>query len=68
MVSQWVRQALHPERFSSQKVRMFWTVRGANAILALRCCHLNSRLRTLGDRVGGLASTSMTRGWSRSGA
>ena len=20
---------------------MFWTVRGANAILALRCCHLN---------------------------
>ena len=22
---------------------MFWTVRGANAILALRCCHLNSR-------------------------
>jgi hypothetical protein len=23
---------------------MFWTVRGANAILALRCCHLNRRL------------------------
>ena len=22
---------------------MFWTVRGANAILALRCCNLNSR-------------------------
>lgn len=22
---------------------MFWTVRGANAILALRCCHLNAR-------------------------
>jgi hypothetical protein len=22
---------------------MFWTVRGANAILALRCCHLNNR-------------------------
>ena len=22
---------------------MFWTVRGANAILALRCCHVNSR-------------------------
>jgi len=20
---------------------MFWTVRGANAILALRCCHMN---------------------------
>jgi len=23
---------------------MFWTVRGANAILALRCCHLNGRM------------------------
>jgi hypothetical protein len=23
---------------------MFWTVRGANAILALRCCHLNARM------------------------
>ena len=23
---------------------MFWTVRGANAILALRCCHLNGRV------------------------
>jgi hypothetical protein len=23
---------------------MFWTVRGANAIIALRCCHLNGRL------------------------
>lgn len=23
---------------------MFWTVRGANAILTLRCCHLNGRL------------------------
>jgi hypothetical protein len=22
---------------------MFWTVRGANSIIALRCCHLNSR-------------------------
>jgi hypothetical protein len=22
---------------------MFWTVAGANAILALRCCHLNGR-------------------------
>ena len=22
---------------------MFWTVRGANAIIALRCCHLNGR-------------------------
>lgn len=25
---------------------MFWTVRGANAILALRCCQLNSRFET----------------------
>ena len=24
---------------------MFWTVRGANAILALRCCHLNGRFQ-----------------------
>jgi hypothetical protein len=23
---------------------MFWTVRGANAIIALRCCHLNNRM------------------------
>jgi hypothetical protein len=23
---------------------MFWTVRGANAIIALRCCHLNGRI------------------------
>jgi hypothetical protein len=23
---------------------MFWTVRGANSIIALRCCHLNGRL------------------------
>jgi hypothetical protein len=22
---------------------MFWTVRGANAIIALRCCNLNNR-------------------------
>ena len=26
-----------------KKSGMFWTVRGANAILALRCCHLNGR-------------------------
>jgi hypothetical protein len=25
---------------------MFWTVRGANAIIALRCCHLNGRLES----------------------
>ena len=22
---------------------MFWTVRGANSVIALRCCHLNGR-------------------------
>jgi hypothetical protein len=25
---------------------MFWTVRGANAILALRCTHLKGRFQT----------------------
>jgi hypothetical protein len=25
---------------------MFWTVRGANAILALRCSHLNDRFES----------------------
>jgi hypothetical protein len=25
---------------------MFWTLRGANAILALRCCHLNARFES----------------------
>jgi hypothetical protein len=25
---------------------MFWTVNGANAIIALRCCHLNNRMET----------------------
>jgi len=29
---------------------MFWTVRGANAILALRCCHLNGRFEDYWDR------------------
>ena len=28
---------------------MFWTVRGANAILALRCCHLNGRFEDYWD-------------------
>jgi hypothetical protein len=27
--------------FRLKRSGMFWTVRGANAILALRCCHLN---------------------------
>ena len=26
---------------------MFWTIRGANAIIALRCCHLNGGMRRL---------------------
>jgi len=28
---------------------MFWTVRGANAIIALRCCHLNTRFEDYWD-------------------
>lgn len=28
---------------------MFWTVRGANAIIALRCCHLNRRFEDYWD-------------------
>ena len=33
---------------------MFWTVRGANAILALRCCHINGRFEDYwaGRRAG----------------
>ena len=41
---------------------MFWTVRGANAILALRCCHFNGRFEDYWEaRRGGLISTSMSR-------
>lgn len=29
---------------------MFWTVRGANAIVALRCCHLNGRFEDYWER------------------
>ena len=29
---------------------MFWTVRGANAIIALRCCHLNGRFEDYWER------------------
>ena len=29
--------------FRLKQSGMFWTVRGANAIIALRCCHLNGR-------------------------
>ena len=28
---------------------MFWTVRGANAIIALRCCELNRRFEDYGE-------------------
>ena len=33
---------------------MFWTVRGANAILALRCCHLNGRFEDYWEARGRL--------------
>jgi hypothetical protein len=33
---------------------MFWTVRGANSIIALRCCHLNGASRIIGRAVGRL--------------
>ena len=41
---------------------MFWTVRGANAIIALRCCHLNGRFEDYWEAPPGrLTSTSMSR-------
>ena len=40
---------------------MFWTVRGANAIIALRCCHLNGRFEDYWEsRRAALTSTSMS--------
>ena len=33
-----------------KKSGMFWTVRGANAIIALRCCHLNGRFEDYWER------------------
>jgi len=42
-------------------IRIFWTVRGANAILALRCCHFNRRFETIGTPPYRLTSTSMAR-------
>jgi hypothetical protein len=30
--------------FRLKQSGMFWTVKGANAIIALRCCHLNNRM------------------------
>jgi hypothetical protein len=32
--------------FRLKQSGMFWTVRGANAIIALRCCHLNDRFES----------------------
>jgi hypothetical protein len=32
--------------FRLKQSGMFWTVCGANAIIALRCCHLNNRIET----------------------
>ena len=47
---------------------MFWTVRGANAILALRCCHLNGRFEDYWEAPPGcLTSTSMSRTRAQSG-
>ena len=40
---------------------MFWTVRGANAILALRCCYLNGRFEDYWEAAGRLDATSMSR-------
>jgi hypothetical protein len=31
---------------------MFWTVRGANAIIALRCCHFNGRFEDYWETAG----------------
>ena len=51
---------------------MFWTVRGANAILALRCCHLNGRFEDYWEgrraRYRRLIPTSMSRTQAPSGA
>jgi hypothetical protein len=30
---------------------MFWTVRGANAIIALRCCRFNGRVEDFRDEA-----------------
>ncbi len=36
--------------FRLKRSGMFWTVRGANAILALRCCHLNGEFEDYWDQ------------------
>jgi hypothetical protein len=33
----------------TQPSGMFWTIRGAHAIIALRCCHLNERFEDYGE-------------------
>jgi len=43
--------------FPSQRSGCSGTVRGANAILALRCCHLKCGLKLLGGTPGSLTST-----------
>lgn len=45
---------------------MFWTLRGANAILALRCCHLNGGLRITGRPAGPPSAGRRGRGPTRS--
>jgi hypothetical protein len=48
--------------FRLKRSGMFWTVRGANAILALRCCHLNGEFENYWElRPGGLSSTCKSR-------
>jgi hypothetical protein len=45
----------------NQQSGMFWTVRGANAIIALRCCYLNGRFEGYwGVAPGLLIPTSMS--------
>jgi hypothetical protein len=41
---------------------MFWSVEGANAIIALRCCQMNNRFQDYWDRRRvALTVTSMSR-------
>jgi len=40
---------------------MFWTVRGANAIIALRCCRFSARFEDYWDTRAGLIPTFMSR-------
>jgi hypothetical protein len=47
-------------RSSRKQSGVFWTVRGANSIIALRCCQLNGRLETYW-RAGSMIFTFMSR-------